>query len=271
MAEYLTLDTAIDFLLLCFLLAVLGFDNLLHIATQSRRAPVPQQRAVRFWGIVLAIAIQIGLLFIVVRLLDLFPAPFATLAWTGVIEGAVNLATLVYLAGGVLLIHTAVKEIAHLLSLHDLSDDVDLRPGRSAAQLVAILIAVNLLFAVESLAVALALSDVLPVLAAAIAVSGLAMLILSDGVTRFLQKNRMLEVVGLHILLVVGVMLLGEAGVAAAGPDGAGALTLFGAPVEPLSKPVFYLAVLVLAGAQILQIRYARRLGLQRKALQRHS
>ena len=36
------------------------------------------------------------------------------------------------------------------------------------------------------------------------------MLVLADGVTRFLEKNRMYEVLGLFILLIVGVVLLGK-------------------------------------------------------------
>ena len=34
----------------------------------------------------------------------------------------------------------------------------------------------------------------------------------SDGVALFLEKNRMYEVLGLFILLVVGIMLLSEGG-----------------------------------------------------------
>ena len=37
------------------------------------------------------------------------------------------------------------------------------------------------------------------------------MLWLADGVTRFLEKNRMYEVLGLFVLLIVGMVLLGEA------------------------------------------------------------
>ncbi|MDZ7709795.1 MAG: hypothetical protein U5K36_06755 [Roseovarius sp.] len=44
--------------MLCFLQAVLGFDNLLYISIESQRAPVAYQRAVRFWGIILALALR---------------------------------------------------------------------------------------------------------------------------------------------------------------------------------------------------------------------
>ena len=42
--------------------------------------------------------------------------------------------------------------------------------------------------------------------------SGLAMLFLADVVSDFLSKNRQYEVLGMFILLIVGVVLLGEGG-----------------------------------------------------------
>ncbi|MGR3322043.1 MAG: TerC family protein, partial [Pseudooceanicola sp.] len=61
MADLLTFENLGNLLMLCFLQAVLGFDNLLYISIESQRAPVPQQRAVRFWGIIVAVALRIAL------------------------------------------------------------------------------------------------------------------------------------------------------------------------------------------------------------------
>jgi len=74
------------------------------------------------------------------------------------------------------------------------------------------------------------------------------MLLLADGVTKFLEKNRMYEVLGLFILLIVGVVLLGEAGPAAAHAMHDDSLTIkvFGYDIIPMSKSTFYFAVVVL-------------------------
>ena len=63
-----------------------------------------------------------------------------------------------------------------------------------------------------------------------IAVALRAVLLLADGVTQFLEENRMYEVRGLFILLIVGVVPLGEAGQVAAHAmhDDDLALKLFG-------------------------------------------
>ena len=59
MADLLTFENLGNLLMLCFLQAVLGFDNLLYISIQSQRAPVAQQQAVRFWGIIIAVALRV--------------------------------------------------------------------------------------------------------------------------------------------------------------------------------------------------------------------
>ena len=94
----------------------------------------------------------------------------------------------------------------------------------------------------------LAITDVFFVLATAILLSGVAMLLLADRVTQFLEANRMYEVLGLFILLIVGIVLLGEAGQAAshAMHDPSLALKFFGYEVVPMSKTTFYFSVVVL-------------------------
>ena len=59
MADILTIENLGNLLMLCFLQAVLGFDNLLYISIESQRAPVASQKAVRFWGIIIAVALRI--------------------------------------------------------------------------------------------------------------------------------------------------------------------------------------------------------------------
>jgi len=124
----------------------------------------------------------------------------------------------------------------------------------------------NLIFSFDSVLSALAITDVFAVLTTAIILSGLAMLWLADGVTRFLEKNRMYEVLGLFILLIVGVVLLGEAGPAAAYAmhDNSLTLKLFGYEVVPMSKTTFYFSVLVLVGVEVIQSGYRRKLNSQR-------
>ena len=129
MADLLTIENLGNLLMLCFLQAVLGCDTLLYISIESQRAPMAQQKAVRFWGIIIAVALRVILLFTMVQLLDALSAPFYVFDWVGVIEGGVNFATIVFLFGGVFIIYTAVKEISHMLSIEHLDTDVEGKSG----------------------------------------------------------------------------------------------------------------------------------------------
>ncbi|MWD27606.1 tellurium resistance protein TerC [Aquicoccus sp. SCR17] len=272
MADLLTLENLGNLLMLCFLQAVLGFDNLLYISIESQRAPVAHQKAVRFWGIIIAVILRVVLLFAMLHLIELLSDPFLVLGWEGVLTGGINFATLVYVVGGIFIIYTAVKEIGHMLSIEELSTDVEARSGKTATQVVMLIVTMNLIFSFDSVLSAIAITDVFAILATAIILSGLAMLLLADTVTEFLKKNRMYEVLGLFILLIVGVVLLGESGQAAAHAmhDEALALQVFGYEIVPMSKTTFYFSVIVLVAVEIIQSGYTRKLNAERRTASRH-
>jgi predicted tellurium resistance membrane protein TerC len=258
MDELLTLTNLANLGVLIFLQAVLGFDNLLYISIESQRAPVESQKNVRRWGILIAVAARILLLFVMVNLIEALQTPFFSLHLTGIIEGEFTFAVLVFLFGGVFIMYTAVKEIAHMMAIEHLEIDVHNKPRKSAAQVVVTIVLMNLIFSFDSVLSALAITKVFFILAAAIILSGIAMLALADGVTEFLKKNRMYEVLGLFILLIVGVVLLGEGGHLAH-------LKLFGYSVEAMSKTTFYFSIVVLVLVELVQSRYQRKLATERQ------
>jgi predicted tellurium resistance membrane protein TerC len=273
MADLLTIENLINLIMLCFLQAVLGFDNLLYISIESQRAPVAQQKSVRMWGILIAVALRVVLLFTMIQLIAALSEPFLILDYPGIIEGGVNFATCVFVVGGAFIMYTAIKEIRHMLSIEKLDHDVDGKSGKSATQVVILIVIMNLIFSFDSVLSALAITDVFPILAFAIILSGVAMLVLAETVTTFLEKNRMYEVLGLFILLIVGVVLLGEAGPAAAHAmhDDTLQIKVFGKDIIPMSKSTFYFSVVVLVIVEIIQSRYSRKLNAERAALQEHS
>ena len=257
MAELFTLENLANLGVLIFLQAVLGFDNLLYISIESKRAPVEKQAMVRRNGILIAIALRIILLFTMIQLIATLKDPFFHVNLPGIIEGSFNFATIVFLFGGVFIMYTAVKEISHLLSIDDLEHDVNGGKTKSAASVIALIVFMNLIFSFDSILSALAITDVFPVLAIAIISSGIAMLVLADTVSEFITRNRKYEVLGLFILLIVGVVLLGEGGHEAH-------LTLFGYAVEPMAKSTFYFSIAVLVAVDVIQSGYQKKLDAQR-------
>ena len=245
--------------LLILLQAVLGFDNLLYISLESKHAPPEKQQSVRAWGIGLAIFLRIGLLGILVSLEKWFSA-FSVweFDFPGYAAGHFNIHSLITLAGGAFIIYTAMKEIWHMTRLEHDDHGGGESTKKSLGTIIFWIVLMNIVFSFDSILSAMALTDVFWVMAAAIVLSGLMMIWLSDRVATFLAKNRMYEVLGLFVLFVVGIMLVSEGGHLAH-------LSFFGNEIEAMSKTTFYFVIAVLVLTDIVQSQYQKKLLAEKK------
>ncbi len=253
--------------LLILLQAVLGFDNLLYISLESKRAPEADQSRVRTWGIAIAVGLRIVLLFALVKMIGYFQNPWIAFpeSWGQFASGSFNLHSLVVLLGGGFIIYTATKEIFHMIAVENLGEPQD-RETSSSQSVIAKIVLMNLVFSFDSILSAIALTSVegkisgnsLWIMVIAVLTGGALMIWLADRVSEFLQRNRMYEVLGLFILFVVGIMLLSEGGHLAR-------LKLFGHEIQAMSKATFYFVIGVLVLTEIVQSRYKKKL-LQQKS-----
>lgn len=258
MADLLTVDNLFTLAMLILLQAVLGFDNLLYISIESKRVAPHQQVATRRFGIAIAIVLRLVLLFILVQAIALFQETLFSFHYDGIAEAAFNGHSLIVLAGGIFILYTALKEISHMMTIENLDHEGESGAKRSMWTAVAWIVAMNLVFSFDSILGAMALTDNFPIMAAAVIISGIMMILLSDYVADFLKKNRMYEVLGLFILFIVGILLLSEGGHLAH-------LKLAGFAVEPMTKTTFYFVIGVLVVVDIVQGRYQKKLNFQRK------
>jgi predicted tellurium resistance membrane protein TerC len=256
-ASLFTVENLMTLMILTALETVLGFDNLLYISIEAKRVAPEKQAWVRRWGIILAIGLRIVLLFVVLKLIELFQASWFKLD-TSFFHGDFNGHSLIVLAGGLFLIHTAMKEIFHMLAVDDLGKGGDGAPvaTRTVGSAIFWILVMNIVFSFDTVLSAVALTKHFLVMSIAIILSGLLMVMLAEQVAAFLQKNRLYEVLGLFILLLVGVMLFTEGGHLAH-------ISFFGYPVEAMSKTTFYFVVGALVIVDILQGRYQKKLNLE--------
>ena len=258
------LENIFTLLMLVLLQAVLGFDNLLYISLESKKAPEIDQKRVRKVGILVAIVLRIILLFLLVSIIDYFKEPFSFL--TGEIENVLKFAfnghSIIVLLGGGFIIYTAIKEIWHMIGTPDLenSEMVDTRSKKTANAAIVSIIIMNLVFSFDSILAAIGLTSEIEnatnafiIMAIAIVVSGLLMLFLADRVSSFLAKNRMYEVLGLFILFIVGIMLITEGGHLAH-------IKIFGNEIVPMSKTTFYFVIVILIITDVVQGKYQKKL-----------
>jgi predicted tellurium resistance membrane protein TerC len=251
-ADLFTLENLTTFLILTALETVLGFDNLLYISIEAKRVGAKSEAYVRRVGTLLAIGLRIVLLFVVLQLINLFQNPFLNID-IPFVKGAMSGHAVIVLLGGVFLIYTAMKEIYHMLSVQDLGHGESGRAKRSVASALVWILLMNIVFSFDTVLSAVALTKNFVVMTAAIIVSGVLMVVMSDSVANFLKKNRMYEVLGLFVLLLVGFMLMSEGGHIAH-------LAFFGFPVEPMAKSTFYFVLFTLVLVEVVQSRYQKKI-----------
>ncbi|NND96021.1 MAG: tellurium resistance protein TerC [Pirellulaceae bacterium] len=238
--------------MLILLQLVLGFDNLLYISIESKRVAPESQSLVRKLGIGLAIVFRIVLLLVIVKVVDLLQDSFLDID-SSFIAAHISGHSLIVLGGGAFILWTALKEIYHLLAIHEIDHEGEGGKKSSVGKAVTLIVIMNLVFSFDSILSAMALTKNFWIMATAIVISGAAMIWLADHVAEFLKKNRMYEVLGLFVLFIVGVMLVSEGGHLAD-------LQLFGHHVTPMAKSTFYFVLAVLLVVDVVQARYQKKL-----------
>ena len=263
------LEQLFTLFMLLLLQAVLGFDNLLYISIESKRAPKEKQAYVRKLGIGIAVGARLVLLVLLTSIISAFTKPFLTFKQEGIIEGNLNLESIIVLFGGIFILYTAVKEIFHLIGTEDLHGNSDSNKSKSAALVISTIVLMNLVFSFDSILSAMALAQqpvlnesgvptgeteyIMWIMATAIIISGILMIVLADKVSEFLQKNRLYEILGLFILFIVGIMLISEGAHKAH-------LKFFGNEITPMTKTTFYFVISILVLIDIAQSKYQKKL-----------
>lgn len=252
----------LDFFMLLLLQAVLGFDNLLYISLESKRAPEDRQKFVRVTGISVAIGLRIVLLFVILKLVEALQSPFWSVE-EGWFQTGMTGHALITLLGGVFILYTATKEILHMMAYEEAHHGE--KKAGSVGLIITSIVAMNLVFSFDSILSAMAIAkEPYPInesltihnfwlMAAAIIISGILMIVLSDVVTNFLKKNRMYEVVGLFILFIVGILLVTEGAHLAH-------MKFWGNEIHAMTKSTFYFVIAVLFIIEIVQGRYQKNL-----------
>jgi predicted tellurium resistance membrane protein TerC len=265
MSELFTLPNLGTLLMLIMLQAVLGFDNLLYISLESKRAPEADQSRVRTIGIAIAIVLRILLLIILVNLLPFFQNVFVQVD-NPMMYAQVNAHSLIVLFGGIFIIYTAIKEIWHMLTL-DLLDEHGGDEKSSVGKVIGLIVFMNVIFSFDSILSAMALAKTpgsaeftfaqIVIMTTAIIISGILMILLANKVSSFLQKNRMYEVLGLFVLFIVGIMLVTEGAHLAH-------LSFFENPIHAMSKTTFYFIIFILVIIDLVQGKYQKNLNAKR-------
>ena len=190
----------------------LGADNLIIITIIANKLPVDKRHRAVQLGLILAMLFRILLLFLVSTILR-----YATeTLWSfdrelplGLhVSAEINGKSLLLIIGGLVLIWKGIKE----LRLKFVGVEQELQQAERFGQVVFVIVAMNLLFSVDSILTVVGMTDVFAVMVGSVLLSVVLMLIWAKPISRFMSRNPDFEILGLFVLLLIGFVLFLEGG-----------------------------------------------------------
>ncbi|HMF39903.1 MAG TPA: TerC family protein [Polyangia bacterium] len=186
---------------------VLGIDNILLVAILSQRVARARRKRVRRLGIGLALILRIALLFGLTWLMGL-TKPLFTL-----MDHGFSGRDLVLLAGGLFLMFKATTELYDRIERSPGDDDLDGDERKAAGSVatVAQILALDVVFSLDSVITAVGMARALPVMVLAMIIAVGVMFIFANVVAEFINRHPSMKILALAFLLLIGVLLVADA------------------------------------------------------------
>ena len=201
--ELFTTENLIAFLTLAALEVVLGIDNIVFISILSGKLPPGQRARARTIGLALALFGRIALLLSLSWVMRLTTPLFS------VLEHEFAGRDLILLGGGLFLLAKATFEI------HERLEGTG-GPGHGAGKhasfgaVIGQILVLDLVFSLDSVITAVGMSNVIPIMVAAVIVAVIVMLVFAGAVSGFIERHPTIKMLALAFLLMIGLMLVVE-------------------------------------------------------------
>ncbi|MBP6794057.1 MAG: TerC family protein [Saprospiraceae bacterium] len=200
--EVSILDSILPLLTLLFLEVILGIDNIIFISIIADKLPDNQRDKLRLLGLGLAMIMRLLLLLAISWIMKL-DRPLITVSlfeFTG--------KELILLAGGIFLLYKSIKEIYH--ETEHKSEIVEKAPPQSFNSMLLQVIALDLVFSVDSIITAVGMTEKLWIMYLAVILSMSIMMLASKPIVDFIRKHPSFKILALAFLVVIGTTLVAE-------------------------------------------------------------
>lgn len=193
-------DLIVTLALLIALELVLGVDNIVVISIIVSRLPAELRRRARQLGLLLALVARIVMVIGFSWILSLQePVAFG-----------LSVRDLMLLLGGAFLLWKAVREIHHTVELVG-HDEVHRSSAPNAfASAIAMIVAMDVVFALDSVVTAFGLTDHMPTIATAVILSFVVLLFAAGPIGEFVLKYPTFKILALSFLITIGIVLILE-------------------------------------------------------------
>jgi predicted tellurium resistance membrane protein TerC len=194
-----------SFLTLTLMEIVLGIDNVIFVSIVANRLPESQRAMGRTVGLAGALVMRIGLLFGITWLIGLTASAFSVMGHD------VSWRDMILMAGGVFLLTKATLEIHKSVE----GEEDELAPSSKVAGaglgiVIAQIMALDMVFSVDSILTAIGMVDDVEVMIAAVVVSIGVMMAASGPIADFIHKHPTSKMLALSFLMLIGVALVAD-------------------------------------------------------------
>jgi predicted tellurium resistance membrane protein TerC len=200
-ADLITAQGLISLLTLSLLEIVLGVDNIIFIAIIADKLPASQRGQARTTGLILAVFIRITLLF-ALSYLSSQNEPLFNIANHGV-----TLRDLIFMAGGLFLLYKTGGEIWEKIN----GEESELKTSSkraSVGNIIFQIVLIDIVFSFDSILTAIVVSKNLIIMSSAVIAAMTVMVLFSNAVANFINKNPRVKMLALTFLLVIALLLI---------------------------------------------------------------
>jgi predicted tellurium resistance membrane protein TerC len=182
---------------------VLGIDNLVFISVLTTRLDEHDARQARRIGLSLAFAFRVIMLFGLTWLMRLNAPLFSAFGM------GVSWRDIILIGGGMFLIAKATLELHGEIDVRELAPEAS-NGARAFATIIAQLVAVDLVFSLDSIITAIGMAENIEVMIAAVMIAMIVMYAAAGPVGAFIAEQPTTKVLALAFLLLIGVALVAD-------------------------------------------------------------
>ena len=254
MEIFLHADTWVALLTLTFLEIILGIDNIIFISISANKLPEKQVKKATLLGLALAMITRIILLFGVSYLIAL-KDPFYSIDIGWFKTGLTGQSIILFL-GGLFLLHKSTKEIRQKVE-HTNEEEVLKSPKViSFSSVIIQIILIDIVFSFDSILTAVGMTNgiegALIIMIIAVIVSILVMMIFSNSISSFVNKNPTIQMLALSFLILIGFMLITEGAHLSH-------TAFFNKTVGAIPKGYLYFAIAFSLGVEMLNLKIRKK------------
>jgi predicted tellurium resistance membrane protein TerC len=195
-------DALIALVTLTVLEVVLGVDNVIFISILAGKLPGDQQKRARRVGLLAAMVMRIALLMSLAWVIRL-TAPLFT-----ILGQEISGRDLILIGGGLFLLAKATMEIHDKLEGEEGHRAARVPPSFGAV--IAQIMALDIVFSLDSVITAVGMADHLWVMVTAVVLAVAIMMVSAEAISGFVSQHPTIKVLALSFLLLIGVSLVAE-------------------------------------------------------------